>query len=34
MTFTLPASEAGTYAIACFETTGGKRHYQMGIEPR
>ncbi len=32
MTFTLPASKAGTYAIACFETTGGKRHYQMGME--
>ncbi|MBB4062616.1 hypothetical protein [Salinibacter ruber] len=32
MTFTLPASKAGTYAIACFETTGGKRHCQMGME--
>ena len=32
MTFTLPASKAGTYTIACFETTGGKKHYQMGME--
>ncbi|MCS3936979.1 putative cupredoxin-like copper-binding protein [Salinibacter ruber] len=32
MMFTLPASKAGTYAIACFETTGVKRHYQMGME--
>jgi uncharacterized cupredoxin-like copper-binding protein len=32
MTFTLPASKAGTYAIACFETTGGQKHYQMGME--
>jgi len=32
MTFTLPASKAGTYTIACFETTGGEKHYQMGME--
>lgn len=32
MTFTLPASTAGTYTIACFETTGGQKHYQMGME--
>jgi uncharacterized cupredoxin-like copper-binding protein len=32
MRFTLPASKAGTYTIACFETTGGKKHYQMGME--
>lgn len=31
MTFTLPASKAGTYTIACFETTGGEKHYQMGM---
>jgi len=32
MTFTLPASKAGTYTIACFETTGGETHYQKGME--
>jgi len=32
MTFTLPASKAGTYTIACFEATGGEKHYQMGME--
>ncbi|WP_263788667.1 cupredoxin domain-containing protein [Salinibacter grassmerensis] len=32
MTFTLPASKAGTYTIACFETTGGQKHYEMGME--
>jgi len=32
MTFTLPAAKAGTYTIACFETTGGQKHYQMGME--
>lgn len=32
MTFTLPASKTGTYSIACFETTGGQKHYQMGME--
>ncbi len=32
MTFTLPESKAGTYTIACFETTGGEKHYQMGME--
>lgn len=32
MTFTLPASKAGTYTIACFETTDGEKHYQMGME--
>ena len=32
MTFTLPASKAGTYTIACFETTGGETHHQMGME--
>ncbi|PSQ92523.1 MAG: hypothetical protein BRD30_02290 [Bacteroidetes bacterium QH_2_63_10] len=32
ITFTLPPSKAGTYAIACFETTGGKKHYEMGMK--
>ena len=32
MTFTLPPEKAGTYTIACFETTGGKKHYEMGME--
>lgn len=32
MTFTLPPSKAGTYTIACFETTGDKSHYEMGME--
>lgn len=32
MTFTLPASKAGTYTIACFETTSGEKHYQLGME--
>ncbi len=32
MTFTLPASKAGTYTIACFETTGEQMHYEMGME--
>lgn len=31
MTFTLPSSKAGTYTIACFETTG-KKHYKLGME--
>lgn len=31
MTFTLPPSKAGTYTIACFETTGGKKHHEMGM---
>lgn len=34
MTFTLPESKAGTYAIACFETTGGEKHYEMGMMGR
>jgi uncharacterized cupredoxin-like copper-binding protein len=34
MTFTLPASKAGAYTIACFETTGSQKHYQMGMEGR
>jgi uncharacterized cupredoxin-like copper-binding protein len=32
ITFTLPASKVGTYTIACFETTGGQKHYEMGME--
>lgn len=32
MTFTLPPEKAGTYTIACFETTGGKTHYERGME--
>jgi uncharacterized cupredoxin-like copper-binding protein len=32
MTFTLPPEEAGTYSIACFETTGNQKHYEMGME--
>jgi len=32
MTFTLPASKAGTYTIACFETTGNEKHYDMGMK--
>lgn len=32
MTFTLPATKAGTYTIACFEMTGGEKHYQMGMQ--
>jgi len=32
MTFTLPASKAGTYTIACFEATGGQKHYEMGMK--
>jgi uncharacterized cupredoxin-like copper-binding protein len=32
MTFTLPPSKAGTYTIACFETTGNEAHYQMGMK--
>jgi len=31
MTFTLPESKAGSYTIACFETTGGEKHYQKGM---
>ncbi|MFB6231511.1 MAG: cupredoxin domain-containing protein [Salinibacter sp.] len=31
MTFTLPPSKAGTYTIACFETTGQK-HYKLGMK--
>ena len=32
MTFTLPSEKAGTYTIACFETTGSETHYEMGME--
>lgn len=32
MTFTLPPEKAGTYTIACFETTGDRRHYEMGMK--
>ena len=32
MTFRLPPEKAGKYTIACFETTGGKKHYEMGME--
>jgi len=32
ITFTLPPEKAGTYRIACFETTGGQKHYEMGME--
>lgn len=32
MTFTLPPEKAGTYTIACFETTGDKTHHEMGME--
>jgi uncharacterized cupredoxin-like copper-binding protein len=32
LTFTLPASKAGTYTIACFETTGGQTHFERGME--
>lgn len=32
MTFTLPPSKAGTYTIACFETTGNEAHYRMGMQ--
>jgi uncharacterized cupredoxin-like copper-binding protein len=32
MTFTLPPEKAGTYTIACFETTGSETHYEMGME--
>jgi len=32
MTFTLPSEKIGTYTIACFETTGDKKHYEMGME--
>ena len=32
MTFTLPESKAGTYTIACFETTGGQKHHEMGMK--
>lgn len=31
ITFTLPESKAGTYTIACLETTGGQKHYEMGM---
>jgi uncharacterized cupredoxin-like copper-binding protein len=31
ITFTLPESKAGTYTIACFETTGGEKHYELGM---
>jgi len=31
MTFTLRPSKAGMYTIACFETTGGKKHHEMGM---
>jgi len=31
ITFTLPDSKAGTYTIACFETTGGKTHHELGM---
>ncbi|MFP4228708.1 MAG: cupredoxin domain-containing protein [Salinivenus sp.] len=32
MTFTLPAEKAGTYTVACFETTDGEMHHEMGME--
>jgi plastocyanin len=32
MTFTLPESKAGMYTVACFETTGGQKHYEMGMQ--
>jgi uncharacterized cupredoxin-like copper-binding protein len=32
MTFTRPPEKAGSYTIACFEATGGKKHYEMGME--
>ena len=32
MTFTLPPSKAGTYTFTCFETTGNKKHYEMGMK--
>ncbi|MFB6272336.1 MAG: cupredoxin domain-containing protein [Salinibacter sp.] len=32
LTFTLPPSKAGTYTIACFETTGNEKHYDMGMK--
>jgi uncharacterized cupredoxin-like copper-binding protein len=32
ITFTLPESKAGTYTTACFETTGGKKHYELGMK--
>ena len=32
ITFTLPPEKAGTYQIACFEVTGGQKHYEMGME--
>jgi uncharacterized cupredoxin-like copper-binding protein len=31
MTFTLPPEKAGTYTIACFETTGGEMHHELGM---
>lgn len=31
LTFTLPSEKAGTYTIACFETTGNKKHFEMGM---
>jgi uncharacterized cupredoxin-like copper-binding protein len=31
MTFTLPPEKAGTYTIACFETTGGQMHHELGM---
>jgi len=32
MTFTLPESKTGTYTIACFETEGSKKHYELGMK--
>jgi uncharacterized cupredoxin-like copper-binding protein len=32
ITFTLPPEKAGTYRIACFETTGEQKHYEMGMK--
>ncbi|WP_258096751.1 cupredoxin domain-containing protein [Salinibacter sp. 10B] len=32
ITFTLPSSKTGTYTIACFETTGNEKHYDMGMK--
>ncbi len=32
LTFTLPESKAGTYTIACFETSGGKKHHELGMK--
>jgi len=31
LTFPLPESKAGTYTIACFESSGGKKHHELGM---